>query len=373
MRANKVGALVILAVLLALVCLASPLAGANPPAEQGVRVAASVAPLLQYQGRLLDAPTGDPVADGTHVMVFRIYNVETEGAALWTETKDVPVENGLFSTVLGDTTALDQALFDNGQALWLGVKVGADAEATPRQPLLPVAYALGLAPGAVIDVDNADVADGALSPAKITGTAWTGTNDGAGSGLNADLLDSQQASAFASSSHTHTGTDIADGTVTSADIEDFSRTIGFPANALNYEAAGSYITQFATGLTWQFHYAQPAYLTIPRPADWDGTSDVIMHLYFVPTTNTTGYVQFFIRPRAKDPGDYNSDASSIADDPVYLSGSYNIVQEQVISIPASSFGSKALWIIAMQRDGSEATYPDDITLLSVALDYKAVR
>jgi len=176
MRANKVGALVILAVLLALVCLASPLAGANPPAEQGVRVAASVAPLLQYQGRLLDAPTGDPLADGDHTMVFRIYNVETEGAALWTESKDVPVANGLFSTVLGDTNALDQALF-NGQALWLGVKVGADAEAAPRQPLLPVAYALGLVPGAVIDVDNADVADGALSPAKIAGTAWTSAND----------------------------------------------------------------------------------------------------------------------------------------------------------------------------------------------------
>ena len=69
MRTNKIGALVTLAALLALVALASPLAGANPPAakpaQQGVRVAASVAPLLQYQGRLLDAPTGDPVADGT--------------------------------------------------------------------------------------------------------------------------------------------------------------------------------------------------------------------------------------------------------------------------------------------------------------------
>jgi len=183
MRTSKTWALVALAALLALVCLASPLAGANPPAakpaQQGVHVAASVAPLLQYQGRLLDAPTGDPVADGDHTMVFRIYNVETEGTALWTETKDVPVANGLFSTVLGDTTALDQALF-NGQALWLGIKVGADSEAAPRQPLLPVAYALGLVPGAVIDI-----------------------NDGAGSGLDADLLDGQDSGDFAGASHEH--------------------------------------------------------------------------------------------------------------------------------------------------------------------------
>ena len=224
MRANKVGALVILAVLLALVCVASPLAGANPPAEQGVRIAASVAPLLQYQGRLLDAPTGEPLADGDHTMVFRIYSVETEGSALWTETKDVPVANGLFSTVLGDTTALDQALF-NGQALWLGVKVGADPEAAPRQPLLPVPYALGLAPGALINAD--DVSSGTVAQARIDAaiardaevtSAISGhagaagahhsryTNsealsavlagDGTGSTLDADLLDGQDSSAF---------------------------------------------------------------------------------------------------------------------------------------------------------------------------------
>ena len=202
MRTNKTAALIILAALLALVCLASPLAGANqpagdPPAVQEVRVAAAVSPLLQYQGRLLDPPSGEPVADTEYTMRFSIYAVDSGGTALWTDTKIVPVENGLFGTVLGDNPALplDQTLF-NGQALWLGVQVGTDSEATPRQPLLPVPYALGLVPGAVIDVDNADIADGALSPAKIDGTAWTGANHGAGSGLDADLLDGQDSSAF---------------------------------------------------------------------------------------------------------------------------------------------------------------------------------
>jgi hypothetical protein len=36
-----------------------------------------------------------------------------------------------------------------------------------------------------------------------SGTVWTSGNDGSGSGLDADLLDGQHASAFASSSHTH--------------------------------------------------------------------------------------------------------------------------------------------------------------------------
>jgi hypothetical protein len=55
------------------------------------------------------------------------------------------------------------------------------------------------------EVGNADVAAGALSPDRISGTAWTGANDGPGSGLDADLLDGQHASAFAGASHTHLG------------------------------------------------------------------------------------------------------------------------------------------------------------------------
>jgi hypothetical protein len=53
------------------------------------------------------------------------------------------------------------------------------------------------------EVGDADVPAGGLSPDRINGTAWTGTNDGPGSGLDADLLDGQHASAFASSSHSH--------------------------------------------------------------------------------------------------------------------------------------------------------------------------
>jgi hypothetical protein len=133
-------------------------ATAHPPTDSApgsgdVRVTGVTAPLLQYQGRLTDPDTGEPVTDGSHTMTFRLYDVASGGDPLWTELKDVPVEAGVFSTVLGDTTALDQGLFD-GRELWLGVKIGADAEATPRQRILPVAYALSLVPGAVISTTS---------------------------------------------------------------------------------------------------------------------------------------------------------------------------------------------------------------------------
>ena len=93
--------------------------------------------------------TGQPVADGVYAVTFSLYDVAVGGTAKWTETKNVPVAGGLFSTALGDTAPLPQSLF-SGQALWLGIKVGSDLEATPRQAIVPVAYALSLVPGAAI-------------------------------------------------------------------------------------------------------------------------------------------------------------------------------------------------------------------------------
>ena len=79
------------------------------PAEPGdVRVAGVIAPLLQYQGRLTDPGTGEPVADGSHTMTFRLYESELGSTELWIETKEVSVQDGVFRTVLGDKTSLDQ-------------------------------------------------------------------------------------------------------------------------------------------------------------------------------------------------------------------------------------------------------------------------
>jgi hypothetical protein len=55
-------------------------------------------------------------------------------------------------------------------------------------------------------IANADIsATAAIDPSKVTGTAWTSTNDGAGSGLDADLLDGSHAGAFAIAGHDHVG------------------------------------------------------------------------------------------------------------------------------------------------------------------------
>ena len=247
----------------------------------GRRVRAEPAPpesvsavLLSYQGRLIDPTTGNSKPDGNYTFMFQIYNVATAGSPLWSETKSIAVVNGLFSTLLGDTTPLDRSIFD-GQALWLGVAVGGDPEVVPRQPLAFVPYAIlaknaetvgGQLPTAFAPASHTHAADsittGTLSTDRYSayndlkvenrvgsgttqvaagdhthdgGVITTGTvaepridtaitrdsevmtivkaNDGAGPGVDADTVDGQSAAAFAAASHTHAAESITSGTL----------------------------------------------------------------------------------------------------------------------------------------------------------------
>jgi hypothetical protein len=170
------GALVIL---LGVLWIAGSVRAHPPTTDRGapdlVSVAGQTTPLLQYQGRLTDPDTGEPVPDGSYSMTFRLYDTVSGGTALWTETKVVSVEGGVFSTVLGESSALSQGLFD-GQALWLGIAVRSDDEAKPRQPVLPVAYALSLVPGAKVSTDGSSTAlmvinDGIGDALQVSGGA----------------------------------------------------------------------------------------------------------------------------------------------------------------------------------------------------------
>jgi len=204
-----------IAALLVLLLIAGGV-GAHPPADeptgQGeVTVTGVTTPLLQYQGRLTDPSTGEPVDGGDYTMTFRLYDAASGGSPLWTETKDVSVQDGLFSTVLGDATPLDQGLF-NGQELWLGIKVMADAEATPRQQVLPVAYALSLLPGAVISATSS-------SPILRVNNVGSGEalRIGGPTVLDGDLTVS---GSLIGGSHAHSGGDITSGTIAEARIDD---------------------------------------------------------------------------------------------------------------------------------------------------------
>ena len=135
--------------------------GADQP--QGPTGTTTVVPgAIPVQGRLTDA-SGNPL-NGTHTLTFRLYDVDTGGIALCTDTNSVTVENGLFNSWID--YCYNGVLW--GQKVWFSVQMQGDLEMTPRQVIYPVPYALGLVPGVVISASHAN-------PFSVKTTAASGT------------------------------------------------------------------------------------------------------------------------------------------------------------------------------------------------------
>jgi hypothetical protein len=115
--------------------LAAPLLGLAP--------AALAVPLeLSHSVRLLDAD-GAP-RQGAHALTLSLYDSPTGGAPRWTETATVTLEDGYATLRLGADPAnpLDTTAIADGDALWLGVRVGAEPELPTRSPVGSAMYAL---------------------------------------------------------------------------------------------------------------------------------------------------------------------------------------------------------------------------------------
>lgn len=169
-------------------CLALSLTSSTGLAQDGAPGSAQPAPKLSedvrnyipVQGRLTNA-AGKPLT-GNYDMKFALYDVESGGTEICSDTNtNVPVTNGLFYSAIYGNCAYKLT----GQQVWLGIKVGADAEMTPRQPIYAVPYAWSLHPGAeitgsdpgqpILHVENTG-ADGRA--VRAYATSATGTNYG---------------------------------------------------------------------------------------------------------------------------------------------------------------------------------------------------
>ena len=131
----------------------------------GIVSAAPVTQNITYQGKLMDA-AGNPLTGPLNIW-FRLYSSFSGGSPLASNYQSqVQAINGLFTTPV----TFDSSFFD-GQALWLGVTVGNDAEMTPRQEIRPVPYALGLRPwvaGASFTTNQAGTLNSPLSGVNVS-------------------------------------------------------------------------------------------------------------------------------------------------------------------------------------------------------------
>lgn len=140
----------------------------------GEAVAAILEDAIPIQGRLTDA-SGVPLT-GDHSVTFSLYDDPAAGILLCsTNYNPLPLTNGLFNVTMTGCTDTDI----DGEQLYLGVQVDADAEMTPRQPIYAVPYARSLRPGADIRGD--------VVGSSILALYNTSTSDGS-KGLFADAL-----------------------------------------------------------------------------------------------------------------------------------------------------------------------------------------
>ncbi len=172
-------------------------------------VNAQIPRTLSYQGVLTDS-SGNPKPDGVYTFTFRLYDTSSGGNAIWTEIKDVNIERGLFSTILGDQVSFEPNINFEKQ-YWLGIKPGAEPELPQRIPLSSVGYSLNSlkadkaiyadsarSAGTIPDniITGSKIADGSITFIKIAqngattnqvikwnGTAWIAANEGTGTGI----------------------------------------------------------------------------------------------------------------------------------------------------------------------------------------------
>ena len=146
----------VIALLLAVLSVVLSLFGVfNTP----INVNAGYVKEFNFQGRLTN-PDGTNVTDGAYNMTFRIYDVASGGAPLWSENhvggKKVTVEDGVFNVNLGSINAIN--LNFNSGVYYLGIEVDGDGEMTPRRRIGGAGYSLNTervygTPGSINDTE----------------------------------------------------------------------------------------------------------------------------------------------------------------------------------------------------------------------------
>ncbi|MFP4458566.1 MAG: hypothetical protein ACLFSQ_03125, partial [Candidatus Zixiibacteriota bacterium] len=91
---------------------------------------------LSFQGRITESD-GTPY-HGMHDMDFRIYDSESGGTLLWSETQSIDIQVGYYHVFLGSTVDLPRTVF-SGAEIWLEIEIESEI-LYPRNKLVTVPY-----------------------------------------------------------------------------------------------------------------------------------------------------------------------------------------------------------------------------------------
>lgn len=125
-----------------------------------------------YQGRFTDSSTNPPTTNGSYTMTFKLYDAQSTGNLIGTQSALVSVVNGIFSVKLD----FGAAAFNTSDARYLEIQVGSTI-LTPRQEITSTPFSVRAVNAASADslsstcvecVTNTQI--NSVDGSKITGT-----------------------------------------------------------------------------------------------------------------------------------------------------------------------------------------------------------
>ncbi|MCB2155364.1 hypothetical protein KQI84_10795 [bacterium] len=146
--------------------LSKSLSGALVVLLLGAQIAFAAPGLLNYQGRLADATTGDPITSTVNV-TFTFWDADVDGNQLGSSFSDTdavtPDSDGIYATLIGDDPAnlVPASIFEN-DSVWLNVNVGGE-DLVPRKRITSVGFAVQAA-----SADTAATADYSTEAGSVT-------------------------------------------------------------------------------------------------------------------------------------------------------------------------------------------------------------
>jgi hypothetical protein len=138
----------------------------------------------------------------------------------------------------------------------------------------------------------------------------------------------------------------------------------FPIGSLVEDAANTVIESRISGYDWENSGAEAASLNLARPDDWDGTSPVVIRVFYLRSVSADGEVRFFVRPRSFEVGETWLDKAGIGATAPSVSG---IVFQRIdITIPAVEL-QKSWWNLSLQR--TPLSYTGSVLVYALTMTY----
>jgi hypothetical protein len=128
-----------------------------------MQLSSQVPQIISFQSMVKNAD-GTTISDGEYSITFKIFNAETGGTSLWTETQTLQAANGYISAALGSSTSLNLSFEDQ---YWIGIRIEGEDELMPRIQLSVSPYAFYAISIADNSVNSSKIEDGSIGSVDL--------------------------------------------------------------------------------------------------------------------------------------------------------------------------------------------------------------